>query len=118
MLPADAPETVGLNVAVKLIFCPAAIAWPADNPLMLYPAPLALATEIVTGAVPVLDNFTVWLLLCPTDTFPKPTDVGDMLRTPCVAVPVSESVSGEFDALLVMVRVPVTAPVDCGANWT
>ena len=116
MLPGDAPETVGLNVEVKVTFCPAAITSPAVRPLMPYPAPLALAAEIVTGAVPVLDSLIVWLPLCPTDMFPKLTDDGDILRTPCVAVPLSERVSVAFDALLVIVMEPVTAPAVSGAN--
>ena len=70
-----------------------------DNPLSAKPVPLAFATEMVTDAVPVLASFTVWLPLFPIATFPKLTAAGDMLSTPGVAVPVSESVSGEFEAL-------------------
>src|SRR5579863_1802121 len=34
-LPAEVPAAVGLNVVLKLIFCPAPITWPEDNPLTL-----------------------------------------------------------------------------------
>ena len=72
---------------------------------------------MVIEAVPVFDNITDWFPLWPTETFPKLTDAGDMLSTPCVPVPVIASVSGEFEALLVTIMLPVTGPADSGANW-
>lgn len=43
MLPERFPAVVGANFAVKVVFPPALITFPGANPLMLKPAPLAVA---------------------------------------------------------------------------
>jgi hypothetical protein len=47
----------------------------------------------------------------------KFNDVGAIVSTGCVPVPLSEIASGEFEASLVIVKVPVTAPAAVGASW-
>ncbi len=49
-------------------------------------------------------------------TLPKLAVDGMADNWPCVPVPLKETVRGEFDALLEMEALPVTAPGDCGAN--
>ena len=66
--------------------------------------------------LPLFVNFTVCVLFCPTVTFPKLSEAGEIARPACVPVPLSEIVEGELAASLAIVRVPVTAPDDGGAN--
>ena len=62
-----------------------------DIPLMtLKPAPVTVACEIVTAAVPVLVRVKVWGLLDPTATFPK-------LRLVALAASVPEEFEPDFD---------------------
>lgn len=70
--PADAGEKTTLNDE----FLPAAIDVGSVRPLMLTPAPVALAAEIVSVAVPLFVTVIVCELLVPVVTFPNPTVVG------------------------------------------
>lgn len=53
-LPVTAPEAVGVNFAVKVVFAPALIVAGTVKPLMLKPLPVAVAAVIVRAASPVL----------------------------------------------------------------
>ena len=116
MLPLTLPVAVGAKRAVNDALCPALIVTGAVIPLMLNPVPETLAAEIVTLPVPVLFNVTVADPLLPTTTLPKLTLAGLALNPPCVPVPLNASASGEFEASLVTVTVPLAAPADWGAN--
>jgi hypothetical protein len=118
MLPFALPVTVGVKVALKVTLAPAAIVWPAVRPFIPKPVPEALAAEIVISEVPVFVSLIDWLAFWLTLTLPKLTDTGDIASTGWVPVPVSDTVSGEFDASLTTVIVPVIVPVDWGTNWT
>src|ERR1700691_4711044 len=59
MLPEALPAVVGVNCAVKVVLCPAAIVAPEDNPIALKPAPAALACVIDTLSFPELVNVIV-----------------------------------------------------------
>jgi hypothetical protein len=73
----------------------------------------------VTDEPPVLLNTCDFVLLLPTCTLPKLRLVGFALSVPgAVAVPESETVKVGFEALLVMVRLPVGVPAVVGANTT
>jgi hypothetical protein len=63
---------------VKEAFAPALMDAGTAKPLMLKPAPEALAAEIVRVALPVLVSITVWAELPPTLTLPKVTLAGLM----------------------------------------
>ena len=52
MLPVALPATVGENLAVNDVLCPAPKVCGALKPLMLRPVPDAVAAEIVTLADP------------------------------------------------------------------
>lgn len=69
--PATLPVEVGANVALKLVFCPAAKVKGVAGPLTPNPAPVAVAFEIVTLALPVSVMTTGNVLVLPTVTFPK-----------------------------------------------
>jgi hypothetical protein len=60
-------------------------------PTTLKPAPVTVASEIVTGAVPVLVRVRVWGLLDPGATFPK-------LKLVAFAASVPDGVELDFDA--------------------
>ena len=58
------------------------------------------------------------MLVCPTTTLLKFNEEGEIVRVGCIPVPVSVIARGEFEASLMTVRLPVTAPSEVGANWT
>ena len=60
MLPEALPVAVGANVAVKVALLPALIVTGMLKPLMLKPAPDALAWVIVNGAFPVFCKMTLF----------------------------------------------------------
>jgi hypothetical protein len=67
----------------------------------------------------VFDSFTVIVLFTPTATLPKETDGGFTERVAVgEALPLPESVTtaGEFEALLVIVAVPLAAPTAEGVK--
>jgi len=114
MLPETLPEEVGAKTAFNVTLLPAEIVW-AERPVMPKPAPAALNCEIVRFALPVFVRVTVCELLPPTLTLPKLTLDGVTVSCGCAPVPLREIVS-ESEASPTTVRVPVTAPADCGAN--
>lgn len=116
MLPVAAPAVVGANCTLKESDWPPVKVFGRESPLMPNPVPVTVATLMTTLVVPVLVSSMDWVLLCPTTTFPKVTAEGEMLRPVCVPVPLSETVSGELDASLITVRLPVIAPAVVGAN--
>jgi hypothetical protein len=116
MLPDSAPATVGANCALKERLCPAFTVVGKDSPLIPNPVPATVAKLIVRFEVPLLVNFTLWVPLCPTTTFPNVSADGASVKPVCVPVPVTAIASGELDASLETVRLPVIAPPDVGAN--
>ena len=86
------------------------------RPLILNPAPVALAAEIVTLADPEFVSIIDWDPLLPTRTLPKLTLDGFADRVACVPVPVKAIVAGEPGALLVSEMLPVALPAIVGAN--
>jgi hypothetical protein len=116
MLPLTLPAAVGAKPAVNDALCPALIVTGAVIPLMPNPVPETFAAEIVTFAVPVFFNVTVTDPLLPTCTLPKLTLAELALNPLCVPVPLNPIGSGEFEASLVAVTVPLSALADCGAN--
>ena len=66
MLPEALPDVVGVNCAVKVVLCPAAIVAPGANPMALKPVPAALAWLIDTLSVPELVKVIVAEPVLPT----------------------------------------------------
>jgi len=116
ILPVALPVAVGVNCALKERLCPAATVDGNERPLTPKPSPETVARFTTTLAVPVLVNLTVCVPFCPTNTFPKLTEAGEIAKPGCVAVPLNEITKGEFEASLTIVRLPVAAPADAGAN--
>lgn len=75
-VPFTSPAVVGENRMLKDEFLPARIEVGNVSPLMLMPAPVALAAEIVSVALPLFVMVIVCELLVPVVTFPKLTVVG------------------------------------------
>jgi hypothetical protein len=117
MLPEALPDVVGVNCAVKVVLCPAAIVAPGANPSALKPVPAALAWLIDTLSVPELVKVIVAEPVLPTCTLPKLKLAGEIAKPGSPPIPTSSTVNGEFKALLVSVKPPEAEPADTGANW-
>jgi hypothetical protein len=116
MLPVPAPADVGANCALKERLCPAVKVVGRESPLIPKPVPATVARLIVRLELPLFISLTLWVPLCPTTTFPNVKADGVIAKPVCVAVPVMEITSGELEASLTIVKLPVTAPADVGAN--
>ena len=119
ILPVLLPVELGAKATLNAVF------WPGDrvngsvNPLMLKPKPVRLACEMVALPVPVLLMLTgCKLLVVPTVTLPKFTDVGLVASWPTATTPfpVSETAVGEFEASLTSDTKPVAVPDVVGAK--
>jgi hypothetical protein len=114
--PVTPPAVVGVNCTLKETLCPAPRVAGNARPLMANSLPVSVARVKLKFTLPLFVNLTVWVLLCPTVTFPKLREAGDIVSPACVPVPLSEIVRGELAASLAIERLPVTAPADGGAN--
>lgn len=116
MLPLAAPAAVGANCTLNDSDWPPVSVVGSVSPLMPKPFPVTVATLMTISVVPVLVSCTVLVLVWPTTTLLNVSAEGAIVKPACVPVPVSEIVSGEFEASLITVRLPVTAPPAVGAN--
>lgn len=98
------------------MLCPALIVAGNERPVIPNPAPETVARLTTTLPLPVFVKVTVCEPLWPTVTFPKLSELGDIVMPVCVPVPFSEIVRGELEASLVITRVPDAKPEDCGTN--
>ena len=119
MLPVTLPAVVGAKVAAKATLAPGLIDC-APKPLKPKPVPEAVAPVMFTTAFPELVKVMFCEALLPTETFPKGTFVGLIIKPgcDCVAVPLSGIASGEPEALLTIDRLPLAEPAAVGANFT
>jgi hypothetical protein len=120
IVPVTEPADAGANVAPKVKLCPAIRVRGRFSPVMLNPLPpLSFACDTVTVVPPVFVRVSDCVVLPLTWTFPKLRVCELADKTPGVA-PVPESVilRVEFEALLTIDTLPLTAPPDCGANVT
>jgi hypothetical protein len=118
MLPVAAPAVVGVNVTLNVSDWPPLIVFGSESPLIPNSLPESVARLIVTFELPVFVSVTVCVLLWFTCTFEKVKVEGEIERPACVAVPVSETIKGEFEASLMIVSAPEAAPAAVGANCT
>lgn len=119
-VPDALPAACGANVAVSVAFCPGFTVAGRLRPFAEKPAPDADAAEIVSAAVPVLLSVTDCEPVAPTATFPKLMVGGLTLNCGCAVAPVPLSVTTRdgSEALLVMVTLPLAAPVVVGVKVT
>lgn len=118
-LPVAPPVAAGANVTVRSVEFPGPRVVVAPTPLALKPVPLTVTAEKVRLAFPLLAKVTPRELVPPTLTLPKVTLLG--LAVSCGAAVVTPApdratVVGEFWALLVIAKVPETAPEEDGAK--
>jgi hypothetical protein len=116
IVPLAPPPVDGANCAVNEVLWPAPKVFGVASPLMLNPAPVVVAWEIVTLADPLFVNVTVCEPELPVATEPNVTTAGLAPSCPCTPVPDIEIAAGEPCALLVIETLPVALPADVGAN--
>ena len=98
------------------MFSPTAIVAGTATPLMLKPAPDALAAETVTFAVPEFVNVKGTDALLPTSRLPKLILEGLAERATCVPAPLRAMVGSDVPALIEML--PDAFPAVVGTNAT
>lgn len=116
---ADAfPLALGANVTVKEALCPAGTTTGRAGPLMEYSDVLGASEEIVTFDPEAL-SFRLSCSVVPTVTLPKLRPAGLSASCPTdVPLPASAIVRFATPAFEVITRLPLAAPVVCGANCT
>ncbi len=119
-VPVAFPTAVGANIAVKLKVWEGATVAGVLTPVTLNPVPLTAMLDIVAAAFPVFVSVICWVALLLVETFPKLTLAGLALNCPTAVedpVPVKLTTAvGVVGSLLVIVRLPDTAPAAVGAN--
>jgi hypothetical protein len=114
-----APVVLGLNVIVNVALFPAAIVTGSDSPPKVN-AELLLLTALTVTLDPPAARVPDELPLVPTTTLPRARVAGVTPSVPAVAlVPIPESgtVTVEFEAVEMIVMVPVRVPVVVGVNF-
>ena len=117
-LPDNAPTADGEKVTFSTACCPGERIRPLETPLAENFAPETLTPEMVTLELPALVSVTLWAPLAPAVMFPKFKVAALELRSAAAAtpVPLTETVLGVLEALLMTDTLPLTAPVAFGAN--
>jgi hypothetical protein len=115
-LPARLPGAAGENVTFNVANCPGVRIKPAETPLTLKLGPARLTLEIVTFELPVFESVTLMVLFAPVDTDPKLrlAELAFSRVAAATAVPLSATLDGEPDALLITETVPEAAPTVLG----
>jgi hypothetical protein len=125
-VPLSVPVVAGANFTLSVAVCFGLNVIGNAAPDTVNPVPLMLAELIVTAAVPVEVSVTGSVALDPVVTLPKLKYVGLIVNCGCgavapVFVPVLvrlTTVVALVEALLLMVKAPVSAPVALGAACT
>ena len=114
-----APVVTGLKVTVKETLWPAGMVTGNDSPPTVNTELLVLAPVTVTLAPLAVSNPDE-LPLLPTSTLPRSMLVGLTASCPTAAVPLPDKgiVRLGFEALDVMVRLPLALPAEEGVNDT
>ena len=112
-----APADCGANVVVKFALCPGDSVTGKLIPLVLNPAPAAVALLMVTALPPELVTVPVWFCVLPTVTLPNPMVLGLKVSAPGdTAVPVMAIARFEFVAVETIVRLPFSVPAAVGVK--
>ena len=114
-----APDVCGLKVTVNGALWPAGIVRGSERPPTLKIELFVLAAVTVTFA-PLAVKLPEAVPLVPATTLPRPKVVGATVNCPTavVPVPVSGIVNVGFDAVEVIVTLPLAATADCEVNET
>lgn len=76
MEPLAEPAVVGSKATLNVRFCPALMVTEGVSPVMLKPAPVTVAAEIVSVELPPFVSVTGVVFVLPVVTFPKLTEAG------------------------------------------
>ena len=115
--PVRVPVAAGVKVTFTMQLVPTARLVP--QLLVCAKSPLAVMLEMLAAAVPVFETVTGCdALLLPSTCAGKASALLDRPITGAVPVPVRETVWGLFEALSVMVSVPLRDPLAVGVNVT
>ncbi len=118
-LPLGLPAACGAKTTLKDLLAPAARVNGTVTPLTLKPVPVTATAETLTVEPPELVIVSDSVGVVPTVTVPKLRLVVPAVSEPAVtAVADSGTVRLAFDALLVMVSVPLGVPAACGVKIT
>lgn len=106
----------GAKTTLNDVDPPAARVWGKLRPVTVYPAPAAACVTVMLDP-PELVSVSGRLLLFPTVMLPKLKlgALADSAPGPA-ALPETAAVSVGFEALLLMERMKLSVPADCGAN--
>jgi hypothetical protein len=116
IVPVTALDAVGVNTTLNCAVPPAAMVVGVDILDMLNAAPLTVADEIVSVALPLFESVIVCELLLPTVTLPKLALAGVAENCGWVPVPVRGTVSEKLEPEPPSVMVPLTAPEVTGVK--
>ena len=117
-LPPMVPDRGEENVTSSVACCPGARIKPEDNPLAANFPPATLIWAMVTLAFPAFIRSTLSVFAVPAETFPK-FKLGVLASRSVRAltpVPLTITVLGALEALLITETVPVMAPTVLGEN--
>jgi hypothetical protein len=117
-LPERLLAEAGVKLTVKAEEPPGGTESGSASPEKLKPVPVSDAWVTLRFAVPGLLMASIWVLVIPTVTLPKPTLAGTTEICGCTPLPLNEIVAGELLALLTKLRLPVTLPTVAGAKLT
>lgn len=114
--PEKSVAEVGVKLSVNEAELPGATESGRARPLKANPWPFTVACVTLRLAVPEFWIVIVWVLLDPTATLPKATEVGTMEICGCTPVPDRVIVVGEFVAVLSKVKLLVDDPAADGVK--
>lgn len=118
--PGKLPALGGENFASRVVDWPGVRVKPAETPLVEYVAPETATLDTVTLEFPAFVNVTLCAPLPPIATFPKFRLEVLRVRIDVAAVPVplSETVLGDVEALVITEILPAKAPGVFGEKAT
>lgn len=120
-LPLDAVAAPGIFIGAYMTI--SVMAWPAESErgncsgMSVNPVPEIAIFEIVRADAPPLDSLSGRELVEPNATLPKLRLDGESISWAASPPALSETVSGEFDALLVTEMLPELLPAPGGVNF-
>lgn len=126
-LPVSLPAAAGEKATVNVAACPSAKVKGVVTPLTVNPAPVTDTCETVRLPLPVFDSTTLWVLLPPTSTLPRLSEVALGDSTPVDAgvgaaeTPVPDTATvlpPRASRLQEMEILPEKVPALVGANTT
>jgi hypothetical protein len=118
MLPVTPVVEVGVNDTLNVVDWLTPIVAGKLSPLIPNPVPATDAVVTSRLVFPVLLRVTFWVLVWPTVTLLKFSELGENAGTASRPPPLIPTTRVVFVALLVIVKFPVAAVVEVGANWT